>query len=398
MTRLYLWVILSVVTTVPVFAQNAATDEAVTYQINPAHTGAINTKDVFAPLSIKWSVNLSASVSYPLIADGMVFVLTGDSNVGAINLYALDLESGNILWGPVVVSNNFYWWAAAAYDNHTVFVVPDSVAGFSSGSMFAYSATTGDLLWSAVLPNQYLFNSPPTALNGFVYTAGAGVGGTVYAVDEETGKVHWTAEVANGNNSSPAVSSEGVYVSYVCPVVYDFAPKTGATIWNYSGGCEGGGGNTPVLYGKLLYVRDAILFDNYNGGIFDAKNGQLLGYFNSTFAPAFAGGVGLYTENSSLTAFTVATNETLWTAAPSAGDYYASAPIIVNGVVYVGTGQGNLLAYSLTTGQQILSLAMGAPIQAGDFDDYSSPQAGLSAGEGMIVVPASNLLVAVGHN
>jgi outer membrane protein assembly factor BamB len=397
MTRSFLFTIAFSLTLVAsASAQVTAVDQAVTYQINPTHTGAHNTPGLHPPLSLLWSVDLGGMVSYPLIAGGKVFVIAGDSSIGNDSLYALDAKTGATLWGPIIIPNGAYWWAAAAYDNGRVFVVPDATSGFSSGAMYAYDAATGSLLWTATLPSQYLYNSPPTALNGIAYTAGAGGGGTVYAVSETNGTVLWTAGVANGNNSSPVVTNTGVYVSYVCPNVYDFSPKTGASIWTYSPACDGGGGNTPVLFGGKLYVRDAIVFNGYNGGVFNAATGALLSNFNSNFAPAFANGTGLYTETNLITAFNVTSGATTWTAAPATGDSYSSAPIIVNGTVYIGTNLGNLVGYTLSTGKKILSMAMGASIQAGDGDTYASPQSGLAAAQGVLLVPASTKLVALG--
>ncbi len=374
-----------------------ATDEAVTYQINPVHTGNHSTPGLHPPLSILWSVNLQATVSYPLIAGGKVFVLAGDPNIGSISLYALDAQTGSMLWGPVLIPNAFYWWAAAAYENGKVFVVPDTSSPFGAGAMLAYDAASGELLWTATLPSQYLYSSPPTALNGIVYTAGAGTGGTLYAVDEGTSNVLWTAGVANGDNSSPAVTKTGVFVSYVCPNVYDFNPRTGQPIWSYSPGCDGGGGNTPVLFGGKLYVRDAIVFSGYNGGVFNATTGALESYFNSTFAPAFSGATGLYTQANSLTAFSVSSGATLWTATPKKGDSYSSAPVIVNGCVYIGTAEGYIAEYSLATGKRVAAISVGAAIQAGDNESFTSPQSGLGAAEGLLIVPASNNLVALSH-
>jgi outer membrane protein assembly factor BamB len=71
--------------------------------------------------------------------------------------------------------------------------------------MEASSASTGHVRWAIQLPLQYAFSSPPTAGNGYVYTGGAGSGGTVYAVNETTGALKWTGAVENGDNSSPAV-------------------------------------------------------------------------------------------------------------------------------------------------------------------------------------------------
>src|SRR5271155_2165320 len=71
---------------------------SVTYQINPAHTGAIQLAGLDPPLTVKWSVDLGAALSYPLIACGKVFVLVGPNNFDQVNLYALDAETGATIW------------------------------------------------------------------------------------------------------------------------------------------------------------------------------------------------------------------------------------------------------------------------------------------------------------
>jgi hypothetical protein len=371
-------------------------DAAVTYQINATHTGAIRTKSLYPPLAVKWSVNLNATVGYSLIAEGKVFVLAGDSNAGTVNLYALRATDGKKLWGPASIPEGAYWWAAAAYDKGVIYVVPDSTAGFSSGAVYAYSAKTGKQLWSATLPGQYLFSSPPTTGNGMVYTGGAGSGGTVYAVREKDGSVAWTNGVQNGDNSSPVVTKNGVYVSYSCPQTYRFNALTGKQIWNYQGGCEGGGGATLALYRGLLYVRDTYNYST-NSIILEASTGNMVGGFNTTFIPAFLNDTAFYTETNAMTAVDIKTGNTIWTANPPNGDSYASPPIVVNSTVYVGTAAGNLLAYKGKDGTAVATIAVGAPISAFDSGNYSSPVAGLSAAQGMIVVPASTNVVAIKH-
>ena len=331
-----------------------------------------------------------------LIAEGKVFVLAGDSNAGTVNLYALRATDGKKLWGPASIPEGAYWWAAAAYDKGVIYVVPDSTAGFSSGAVYAYSAKTGKQLWSATLPGQYLFSSPPTTGNGMVYTGGAGSGGTVYAVREKDGSVAWTNGVQNGDNSSPVVTKNGVYVSYSCPQTYRFNALTGKQIWNYQGGCEGGGGATLALYRGLLYVRDTYNYST-NSIILEASTGNMVGGFNTTFIPAFLNDTAFYTETNAMTAVDIKTGNTIWTANPPNGDSYASPPIVVNSTVYVGTAAGNLLAYKGKDGTAVATIAVGAPISAFDSGNYSSPVAGLSAAQGMIVVPASTNVVAIKH-
>ena len=82
--------------------------------------------------------------------------------------------------------------------------------------MTAWDAATGARAWSRNLDGQYSFSSPPTAFGGSVCVGGAGSGGTVYAVDGATGALRWTASVENGDDSSPVVTDDAVYVSYAC--------------------------------------------------------------------------------------------------------------------------------------------------------------------------------------
>ena len=375
-----------------------AKDVAVTYQINVLHTGAINTPTLLPPLQVKWSVDLGATVGYPLIAEGKVFVIAGPDTSGLVNLYALDATNGSIVWGPVLIPKGYYDWAAAAYDNGAIFVVPNTVAGLQSGAMYAFAASDGHQIWSTALPGQYFFTAPPAASKGVVYTGGAGVGGTVYAVRESDGTVLWMAGVENGDNSSPVVTPKAVYVSYVCPQAYDFKPKTGTLVWHYSGPCEGGGGATPVLYKNLLYVRDwSRSLNGHDGDILDAVAGTYVGGFDADFAPAFHGKNGFFVQSTGLRAVNVTSNATVWTATPSGGDAYSSPPIVVNGIVYVGTSQGNLLGYRAGNGKVALNMNMGYPISASETGSVGSPEAGLGAGQGILVVPASTHLIALSH-
>jgi outer membrane protein assembly factor BamB len=133
------------------------------------------------PLELKWSRDFSTSgvdtISYPLIAGGMVFVTTANTNGNYGNtLLALNENTGATIWSADLPGT--YFFADAAYDSGKVFVVN------FDGLMKAFDAASGNLLWSVNLPDQYAFTSPPTAVNGVVFIGGAGSGGTLYAVDE----------------------------------------------------------------------------------------------------------------------------------------------------------------------------------------------------------------------
>lgn len=138
--------------------------DAVAYQDDPAHDGSVTFQNFSATPVKQWSVNLGGAVSYPLIAQGEVFV-TARSPISGVNLYALNAQTGLINWN--VNLNSIYWADSAAYDNGKVFVFNNNG---SSSTMNAYNAATGSLIWSSPLEGQYGFSSPPTASNGIVYT------------------------------------------------------------------------------------------------------------------------------------------------------------------------------------------------------------------------------------
>ncbi len=378
-----------VVTCVLALSSLALAQGPLGFQITPDHQGALYFPSMSPPLSLKWSATLGGTVSYPIIVGTRIFVTVGYSNSV---LYALDAGTGHILWSQSSPPG-YGGWVGAAYDNGVLFVVANYTPGYTNGAMFAFSAVDGHQLWSAVLPNQYLFTSAPTAVNGIVYTGGAGVGGNVYAVQESNGTLLWMQSgVENGDSSAPAVTSDGMYVSYACPQTYKFNPTSGNLIWHFSGQCEGGGGDSVAIYQGLVYVRD--LVDQYptDGITLSAETGVYTGGFNSKYSPAFWQGTAFYTEPASLTAVNVTNSQTLWTALPVSGDSYSCAPIVVNGVVYAGTTEGNVYGYSADSGSAVFSTNVGQGISC---PEYSSvPLPGLNAAQGLLVVPAGDQLSA----
>jgi outer membrane protein assembly factor BamB len=359
------------------------------FQITADHAGAIEMPGVTPPLRIRWATTLAPHLSYPVVAHGMVFVV-GLGNTST--LYALNARTGRIVWQRRAPSG-YGPWIGAAYDEGVVFVVPESGATPGGpGAMFAYSARDGMPLWRAVLPGQYLFTSAPTARNGYVYTGGAGSGGTVYAVRETDGALVWTAPVENGDSSAPAVTADGVFVSYVCPQTYRFAPAAGTQIWQHSGGCEGGGGESAAVYAGSVWVRDVYDFQT-DGIVLDAASGKLTGGFNSTYAPAFRSGTGFFTEPGTLTATVLATGKALWSVAAPTGSTFSCAPIVVNDTVYVPSTSGALYGFAGDTGRLAFKMLLPSPVLCSEY--FAVPLLGLGAGDGLVVVPSGNVLVAL---
>ena len=342
-------------------------ENSVAYQITPTHTGAIDGPTLKLPFSIHWTAPLGQNSTYPVMANGRVFV-------GGNFLFALSAATGATLWSKATPS------IGVAYDHNQLF-------GLSGGGQLAsFVPKTGKQLWFESLPGQYAFSSPPTVGNGMVYTGGAGSGGTVYAVNEANGQLVWTASVENGDDSSPVVTSTGVYVSYVCPQAYDFAPLTGALIWHYSGPCEGGGGATAVLYRGNLYTESWA--SSPPGLILRATDGSPVGTFNSLVTPAFAKGIGYFVEsgNQSIVAISTRTGNVKWMQTLS-NDQFSVPPIVITNtlsgdLVVCGTSAGTLDVYDAKTGTLLQSLSLGA-----------GPESGMAFSEGLLVVPSGNNVI-----
>jgi outer membrane protein assembly factor BamB len=365
--------------------------QAVAYQLDPAHSGSIDLGAAIAfPADPAWVVTLSDDASYPLIAGGKVFVLTSRTEAGGngTQLHALDLATGASVWGPVSIPGGFNW-AGHAYDRGAVFVVD------SSGELRAFDAATGALRWLVDLPYQYSFSSSPTATDGTVYVAGAGSGGTIYAVAESDGALRWTSWVGA---ATAAVAPDGVFVAELC-LAYKLDLLTGSRIWSHGGPCSYFWPSDVAAYSPGgLYVRGAgRAASDPLVTVFDPFDGTSL----ATFGPATAGSWAPSLALGSSGAFLVAmgaldavdlSGNPLWRFA--AGGTLLSAPIAVNGVVFVGASTGTVYALDAVTGAELWSGDAGAEILLPQEGTPFRPLPGLAAGEGYLVVPAGRRITA----
>jgi outer membrane protein assembly factor BamB len=361
-------------------ASIASGSTAVAYQINPAHTGAQPGDKLVLPLCRRWSRDLGGAPSYALVAGGRVFVTAASSGVGRTRIFALDERSGAVLWGPIDLGGESSW-SNAAYDRGRVFAVN------AAGALYAFEEATGAIVWQIALPNAYAFSAPPTASGGFVYVSGAGIGGTVFAVDEANGNVVWSKPVSSGDISSPAVSADGIYVSYACNRAYGFAPSNGALLWQYGAGCSGGGGKTVALHGGKVYARDAS-----GNVILDALLGTPVGSFQSQTIPALYEDVGYFVGNGKLEATPLGAANPKWSLAGIGATALTTPAVVVGPHVVVANGAG-LYVMTLADGDVIATEPL-PEIRPSDEQNVDAPLAGLAAADGMLFVPAGNRIVA----
>jgi outer membrane protein assembly factor BamB len=354
-----------------------------TYQQDAVHDG-FSSDQLATPLTELWSRDLGAEVSYPLVVGGRVFVATTtpSSSYGS-SLWALDAATGAVLWGPVSLGGTYYITGIAA-DGANVYAVN------FDGVLRSISQSTGAVNWSEQLPGQYAFTSPPTVSGQTVYVGGAGSGGTVYAVDAGSGAIKWEASVENGDHSSPAVTSDGVYVSYACEVSYRLSPSTGAATWIHTTGCEGGGGRTPVVHGTKVYVRDDA---GMTSVMLSTATGAAGATFDSARTPAFSSTTGYYLRADGTLEAVDASNNVLWS---TIGDgHLVSAPLAIGNEVAVASSAGTVYLFNGATGTVDWSSSTGSAIVAPD-EHNATMLVGLAESNSTLFVPATNTLVAYG--
>jgi outer membrane protein assembly factor BamB len=333
------------------------------------------------PLVRLWTVGFGAAVSYPLIAHGLVYVVTNVRVAAEAQLVALDRTTGSTVFSvdlgqiPIVTT---------AYDEGRVFVAdtwyPDGGVGVR---VRAYDAATGALQWTTIPDQTGIFGLLPVAYRGILYVGG---GSLLYAYDESTGTMLWQQDVGTGEGL-PAVSDEGVFISEGCERILAFDRVSGSPLWEDLGQCGGGGGDkTPVLFGQRLYNIDV------QGNLeFNVATGVVVGAFTADLPPAFDVATGFYVASGALHAAHATQGTSSWTFI---GDgQLATSPVVIGGGVYVGSKTGKLFAVRGLDGLLLWSDETGAPLvsseQTGD-----APWVALAAGEGVLVVPSGTNLIA----
>jgi outer membrane protein assembly factor BamB len=367
----------------------AAGAQAVTYQAGPTHDGHARQAGLRPPLGKAWAARVAGVPSYPVIAENKVFVTVAMRDFSyppRTILLALSARDGRRVWQ---VELGRVWAASPAYDAGRVFVSVDDTAG-PTGGLSAYEAASGRQLWRAEVGSSA--GDPPVADGGVVYA----FIGWIAAHRQSDGAELWQHPTGNGTNGSPAVTGDAVYAALPCEDTRRLSRSSGAVVWQTPRDCHGGGGSTAVFAGGRLFTREAYP----PGEVYDASTGARLARWRSDYPPAFAGPLGLFPDarrrneqglfGHRLIARDLGSGRVRWRFA---GDgYLDTAPLIVGGVAYVGSGSGRVFGVSLRTGRAVWRASVGTPVHSSA--ELSGTLGGLAAGGGLLAVPAYGRVVA----
>ncbi len=311
------------------------------------------------PLGKRWERDLRDTIGTPVVADGRVFLVTGEAttepNRGQ-QLRALALDSGEELWSRAIENTR---GAEIALDGGKVIVR-------EGPQLRAYATANGDLQWT-VRPEPGgrssgdsegpRFLSGPAAFAGEVYAVGttppgpaAPLGGSapgatepselsLYALRASDGAVLRTTpttEYHDGAAHGVAADDDQVFVASSCSLTESFDRRTFEAQWEHrsssSSGCTNatrpprpGNGEVLVASGVNQYT------------ILDAASGTSRGAVEAHSAPAFAPGLALLPQASALDAQARPGGLNRWSWRPpgttSAGP--SGSPVVHDGDVFV---------------------------------------------------------------
>jgi outer membrane protein assembly factor BamB len=366
------------------------------FQGDAAHDGVVTGVGLTPPLTQAWATGLTgggtangqAYPGQPVFGAGLVVVASFGGDGVTVSAYRD--QDGTLAWGPKLVGKGGF--GAAIIDGNQVF------ASDAACDINALSLTSGALKWH-VPGDSGQCDAPPSAANGIVYLPEEGV---VHAFAESTGKQVWQSNTDAGH-SSPAVSGGRVVLDPASERVYALDAATGALRWQDKSGLFSAGGRTAAIAGGKVYARPT---DAGEGEVVALAGGAITGKFDSQGIPAVdtANGIivnqvqpkssraGCGDNPCNLVARSLSTGAVLWSF--DGDNAFSVPPLIVDGVVYVASFQGNVFGLNEKTGKLVWSADIFGTVQPFEEQNATQPDVALGAGDGYLAVASPAGIVA----
>ncbi|MFJ9446699.1 PQQ-binding-like beta-propeller repeat protein [Kitasatospora sp. NPDC101235] len=356
------------------------TGPAAMHRGDPAHTG-VHPEAAAPPGFLPWSTRLpERPTSSPVVCAGTLYQNAGQ------HCYALDALTGEPRWRHDAQDRLTHTPAVAG---DTVYVVGED------GLLYALAAADGTERWSTRVGA----SAAPTVADGVVYTVTMSMftlrhtrPSTLIATDARTGRRRWEQHLPDGSCSAAAVADGLVHVTGVKGQLGAYRVKDGKRVWyddnaeRYLALCSPSVADGTVYLGTgagLVHAFDAatgrqrwgvevgfsaiddspaitddlLLVGDFRTGVHalnrsdGMRRWHLAGPHGAsavTVAGADAWVVGL-ARNRSLLRLDLATGAAHWRRAL---DATGGSPAYADGVVYVTTAKGTVLALDALTGRR----------------------------------------------
>jgi eukaryotic-like serine/threonine-protein kinase len=296
--------------------------------------------------TLLWSSSLGGAGSAPAIADGVVYVGGGGSDQ---RLYALEAATGAAVWTTPVLGSDV---STPAVANGLVYVGVNT-------NLKAFDAATGAPAWSAVLPSgtgacDFVVSQPGVAA-GVAYTSSSC---SMNAVDGATGHILWTTQSAEGFGAYSPTIAGGVVYHFTNTRLQAFDAATGAMVLDAFGG---GVGAPPVVDGLVIGTGTSLAGTSsylvmYATGR-PPPRPPSPGWPQSRFDPEQD---GFNPDETVLGPANVGGLSRRWS--DNLGVVIRSNPAVRDGVAYMGTNAGTLIALDTASGAPLSQTQVGDAI------------------------------------
>lgn len=338
--------------------------------------------DLWKPVATDcvWERKLGAPVLYstPLVKDALVYLATlDDEGLGTGAVYALDAESGAVVWRTQMENS---------VKNRLLFAAGNVVAADCEGRLVAMDPKTGKVKWRYQLPFRYTVMMSAPTLTPDGRTILVGLVRWMAAVDAETGRAKWVVDnrASDGVPQRFAVDDERVYGYSSWDGIYAFDLKTGREVWKIKdfGGCVYPGSDPLLCDGKLYsFLRRTIReIDPKTGRVLRQKQLPNPYEFGTVSGPVcvHGGRFILGTNRGGVTAIDRATLEPVWSTknGPSMAVLTAYtgmtnnignvSPIVLkDGTLCAPAADGAVHFFSAADGRETRRISCGVPYCAG---------------------------------
>ncbi len=259
--------------------------------------------------TVKWDINAHGYISSSPVVDifnSKPIVLLGTDNSTNSTLYAIDAQSGNIIWKDNV-SGAIHFAPVAVSEGKVVVVTSGAYNSSTYSYMGPYSAlclneSNGEILWNATLASQPKY-APAIYKNTVFIPYGNKIGAF-----EMNGSYLGSIEL-NGTVSSPAVKHGSVYVGTGNGNLYSLSYNISKNSVNWS-----------IEWNATVGAPINGIIAAENGLVFTTNNASGSVYFYS------------YTGHK-INSFT-----------PTPSNYMLSLPVVLNSMVLVASNDGYLFA------------------------------------------------------
>ena len=253
--------------------QTWANDIWLTYKGSMERTGELQKAAAATPLKVVWSYKVedksNGFVDWgPVAANGKIYTPDGLNNI-----LVLDANDGKLIWKKKLVSNVFTVSLSA---DAKILYVTTAITTKASPTLFALDSESGDVLWDNMINDQPaiggLEGAPVIdAKNIYIaYLQYEGHGGMA-AYEAKTGKLMWHNPIKRFSPYSPIAYGSGrLYVGFENKSIYCFDAANGGVLWQ------------TVQLSDLPYSSPVVIKDKVYAGAgkvmyaFDAAKGSIL--------------------------------------------------------------------------------------------------------------------------